>query len=299
MQLKMNKDGKFRIVQFTDTHIGNMPFTKEDQSTFALIDKVAKNIEADLAIHTGDIIWSEGVKNPDLVFQKTLEKLDSLPYPLAITFGNHDSEDNITRSQLRYIYEEHISKKPEKKHCFSIEDRENYVLEIYDQSKQKIQHAIFILDSGDYPKKLTKNIGTYAWLYPEQVEWYRQVSRLYREGDQVKRHLIFQHIPIPEYWQAGENIISGKWNETNEAISAPHINTGMFHAMIENEETWGMFVGHDHENNFDSLYHGIHLVYGCVSGYNTYGEIDRGIRIVELDEETGDIQTYTVFDNDL
>lgn len=291
IELKYNENGVFRIVQMTDTHIGNMPFNEEDYKTFDLIKKVLTEIEADLVIHTGDIIWSEGVKDADIVFYKTMEEFEKyLKIPMAITFGNHDTEEVITRNDLRAIYNDVISLRPEKKHTFMAGDFESYILEIKGRDST-VKNAIFIMDSGDYSGF---SLSTYDWVKPEQVDWFREKSLIYKQGDKVKRNLIFQHIPIPEYWNAAENIIAGVNYETNESISAPKINTGLFANMVISEETWGIFVGHDHDNNFEGVLHDIHLVYGNVSGYNTYGELSRGIRIIELSENNKEIKTYTI-----
>lgn len=291
VELKYNEDGIFRIVQFTDTHVGNMPFHEDDYKTFALIEKVLTEVDVDLVIHTGDIIWSDGVKDADIVFAKTLGVFEEhSKAPMVVTFGNHDSEELITRADLRNIYEDTISLKPEKKHTFIVEDYESFVLEIKG-SDDSVKNVVYVIDSGD---DAPLPIGLYDWVKPEQVNWFNEVSKEYKKGDQVKRNLVFQHIPVPEYWDAIDNIIDGVNYETNEQISAPHINTGLFANMLINQETWGIFVGHDHDNNFNAVVHGIHLVYGNVSGYQTYGDLDRGVRIIELNEKTQEVKTYTM-----
>ena len=291
MKLRYREDGTFRIIQFTDTHVGNMPFHQDDHKTFALIESALNHFDFDLIIHTGDVIWSHGVKDAHIVFQKTLEYFNKAKVPMAMTYGNHDSEEIITRSDLRQIFEETVECRADKHHSLIVDDREAYNIEILAPDSDEVAHAIFVLDSGaDAPL----NIGTYNWNQPEQVEWFHKTAQKYHKGDGVKRHLVFQHIPVPEYWQAAENIQEGLQLETNEAISAPHINTGLFANMILDGETWGMFVGHDHDNNFDGLYHDLHLVYGNVSGYQTYGQLDRGVRIIELNYHSSKIKTYTV-----
>lgn len=291
MQLKYNEDGVFRIVQFTDTHIGNMPFHEDDYKTFDLINNVLSKVEVDLIVHTGDIIWSDGVKDAHIVFQKTLEKFEAHKRPMAVTFGNHDAEEIITREDLRNIFAETVTNRALKKHSYILDNRESYVVEIHGSADEEVKHALYFMDTGaDAPLP----IGTYDWNQPEQIEWFRKTAAQYKKGDGVKRNIIFQHIPVPEYWESRLNILDGVHYETDEEISSPHINTGLFANMILNDETWGMFVGHDHENNFDSLLHGIHLVYGNVSGYQTYGSLGRGVRIIELNEKEQSISTYLV-----
>lgn len=55
MKLNYREDGTFKIIQFTDTHFGERPYNEEDEKTFAGIDKVIEQLDADLIVHTGDV----------------------------------------------------------------------------------------------------------------------------------------------------------------------------------------------------------------------------------------------------
>ena len=283
------KNNTFKIVQFTDTHFGNLPHHEDDIRTFNLIDKILTDEKPDLIVHTGDIMWSDGVKNSDKVFQIVMEYFDKYDIPLAITFGNHDSEEGITRSELRDIYEKTISKKPEKKDSFIIDDKENYVIPL-SENGEDIAYLYFI-DSGAEDRF---GYGTYEWVLPEQVEWFRHTADKNKKNDGIKRGIIFQHIPIPEYWQSKENILYGVQEETNEAISSPKINTGLFANMLLNGEIWGMLVGHDHENNFDSELFGIHLAFANSSGYQAYGDVAKGATVIEITKDPFEIKTRNI-----
>lgn len=283
------KNNTFKIVQFTDTHFGNLPHHEDDIRTFNLIDKILTDEKPDLIVHTGDIMWSDGVKNSDKVFQIVMEYFDKYDIPLAITFGNHDSEEGISRSELRDIYEKTISKKPEKKDSFIIDDKENYVIPL-SENGEDIAYLYFI-DSGAEDRF---GYGTYEWVLPEQVEWFRHTADKNKKNDGIKRGIIFQHIPIPEYWQSKENILYGVQEETNEAISAPKINTGLFANMLLNGEIWGMLVGHDHENNFDSELFGIHLAFANSSGYQAYGDVAKGATVIEITKDPFEIKTRNI-----
>ena len=279
----------FKIVQFTDIHFGNLPHHEDDIKTFSLIDKVLRDEKPDLIVHTGDIMWSEGVKDSDKVFQIVMEYFNKYNTPLAITFGNHDSEEGITRSELREIYDKIITNKPEKKDSFIIDDKENYVIPLSENGKELAY--LYFIDSGADDRL---GFGTYEWVLPEQVEWFRKTSDKYKKNDGVKRGIVFQHIPLPEYWQSKENILSGVQEETNEEISAPKINTGLFANMVLNGETWGMIVGHDHENNFDSTLYGIHLAYANSSGFQAYGDVPKGATVIEITKEPFAIKTRNI-----
>ena len=283
------KNNSFKIVQFTDTHFGNLPHHEDDLRTFDLIDRVLTSEKPDLIVHTGDIMWSEGVKDSDKVFEIVMQYFDKYDIPLAITFGNHDSEEGVTRSELRYIYEKNIRNKPNKDDVVVINDKENYVIRLSEGDKNIA--ILYVIDSGADDKF---GYGTYEWVLPEQVEWFRHTSDKYKQNDGIKRGIVFQHIPIPEYWESKENILYGVQEESNEAISAPKINTGLFANMALNGEIWGMIVGHDHENNFDSLHHGIHLAYANSSGYQAYGDVPKGATVIEIIKEPFEIKTRNI-----
>lgn len=60
MKLHYRRNGKFKIMQITDTHLGSLPFNECDNNTINLVKKALSTLDVDLVIHTGDIIWSEG-----------------------------------------------------------------------------------------------------------------------------------------------------------------------------------------------------------------------------------------------
>ena len=287
MKLKYREDGTFKIVQLTDLHIGSLPHHEDDYKTFDLIDQAFEKLDADLVMITGDLIWSDGVPEADKVFTKVLERINKHSIPVAITYGNHDSEDEFTRSDMRKL-ESILDHFVEKKNAFIVDDRESYSVEIYDTKGESIQNVLYVIDSGaDAPLP----IGEYNWVHPEQVNWFREVSKAYKREENLQKDLIFMHIPLPEYWQAAEKIITGECNETNDMISAPYINTGLFAAAVMNGQIEAVFCGHDHDNNFVGEHFGIKLVYGQVGGYQCYGDLERGVRLIELTSEGMETKT--------
>jgi hypothetical protein len=57
----------------------------------------------------------------------------------------------------------------------------------------------------------------------------------------------------------------------------------MFLAMLESRDVMGVFVGHDHVNDYIGLRHGVALGYGRFSGTaTTYNKGQHGARIIEL-----------------
>ncbi|MBP2079581.1 metallophosphoesterase family protein [Oceanobacillus polygoni] len=293
MKLTYREDGTFRIVQLTDLHIGSLPHHEDDYKTFELLDKAFEKLDADLVMITGDLIWSEGVPNADLVFKELLERINQHAIPVAITYGNHDSEDAFTRSDLRKM-EQILDYSVEKKNAFIVDDRESYTIEIYDAAGETINHVLYVMDSG---AEAPLPIGKYEWVHPEQVNWFREISEQYKQKGRKQTDLMFMHIPLPEYWQASENILSGECKETNDMISAPYMNTGLFASVVMNGQVAGVFVGHDHDNNFVGEHVGVKLAYGQVSGYQCYGDFERGARLIQLTAEG--METRTIVESQI
>lgn len=290
MRLKLRKNQTFKIVQLTDLHIGSKPYAEDDYKTFDLIEAAFTRLDADLIVLTGDLIWSHGVPQADLVYRELMERLNQYHVPVAITYGNHDAEDEFLRADLRRIEDQILTCHVPKMNSMIVNDRESYTVEIFDSEGKGIDHVLYIFDSGaDAPLP----IGIYDWIHPDQVAWYNQVSQQYEAyRDSEKADAALMHIPLPEYWQAAGNIIDGDCFETNDMISAPYINTGLFASMYMNKRVSHVFCGHDHDNNFQGDHLGMRLVYGNVSGYQCYGELARGARIIEIKDSK--IETYTI-----
>ena len=59
----------------------------------------------------------------------------------------------------------------------------------------------------------------------------------------------------------------------------------MFAAMKEAGDVMGVFVGHDHDNDYAVMWKNILLAYGRYTGGNTvYNHLPNGARIIVLDE---------------
>ena len=62
--------------------------------------------------------------------------------------------------------------------------------------------------------------------------------------------------------------------------------------MVDKKDVIGVFTGHDHQNDFIGLERKIALGYGRVSGYDAYGALKPGARIIELYEDLFKFDTW-------
>ena len=85
--LKFNSNGKFKILQLTDTH-----YVSGDPRSERALKNVAEMLDAerpDLVIHTGDVIFG---KPAEASLREILSLIADRKIPFAVTLGNHDEE---------------------------------------------------------------------------------------------------------------------------------------------------------------------------------------------------------------
>ena len=284
--LKFNKAGEFKIVQFTDVHFkyGN------PASDIALerIDEVLKAENPDLVVLTGDIIYAAPADKGMLT---VLERVSAHSVPFVVTFGNHDDEQGMTRAQLYDIIRSVPGNvQPDRGEQVS----PDYVLTVHSSDgKGRDAAVLYFFDSHSYSK--LKDVKGYDWLTFDQVENYRSLSASFTEanGGRPLPALSFFHIPLPEYNQAASDEGAILIGTRMEKACAPALNTGMFTAMKEAGDVMGVFVGHDHDNDYAVMWHGILLAYGRYTGGNTvYNHLPNGARVIVLKEGKRTFDTW-------
>lgn len=282
--LSFKKDGSFKIVQFTDLHCG----PNLDKPTSRLLKKVIDKEKPDLVILTGDIIDKKCARKKDI--KNTIGALalimEKRKIPWCIVFGNHDEETGImTKEEMMDLYMSypHNLSSPGPKDISGVG---NYNLLVKSSKSNEAIFNIYLLDSGGYGPK---DIGGYNWVSFGQIQWYRRVSEtLKTEHKGPIPSLMFTHIPLAEFkdlWKGGK----AKGNR-NKKESPAKINSGLLASLLEMKDVKGVFVGHDHINDYYGDYYGIKLGYCPSSGYKGYGlqGYARAARVFLIREEDPD-----------
>lgn len=304
--LRFNSDHKFKIMQVADTQ--EIPAVSPD--TLSLINNALDREKPDLVIFTGDQIkgYSKKFKKDPAIIESTIdilvEPIAKRNIPFMVTYGNHDAQCGVdNRGQYKFYakYDNFISGD-----LRNADDVGTTDIQIYSSTEDKPVFELYIIDSHGK----AKDGAGYAPVDKEQIEWY--VSRreqLKAENGDYLPSLVFQHIPVPEFFDVIKKVPKGAKgavpaygaheneyfvlnDETIaeggfmlESPASPDVNTGEFEAMSEKCDVLGIYVGHDHNNSFVVKYKGVDLGYTQGAGFNVYGPGEnRGVRIFELDE---------------
>ena len=304
------RNGKLRIIHITDTHIG----ADNEEMTLCLISQALDREKPDVAVVTGDTISSDCDREE--VFERTrrfMKLFQDRNIPVALTFGNHDSESGIvTRQELMACYNEFPC-------SISVDEGDimegcgTYSVPVLASGSDEVRFNLWIFDSGDYDDK-----GKYANVTEEKIEWYKEKSKEYENmyGKKVYS-LAFQHIIVPEVYDALKNVNSmtpytykgiydhdgyyrfnpemHNFGVLKEPPCCGAINHGQFDALVERGDCLAIFSGHDHTNAFGVKYKGVDIVNSLSTRYqDDCFSTQYGYRIIDVDENNTSVYTSKV-----
>ena len=300
--ISFNSDGKLKILHVTDTHL---KLNHNFDPTIWMVERACDEEKPDIVILTGDIVLNcDDAQDTKKMINALMNIFDSRNIPVAVTFGNHDSEQGaMSREELMEYYNTF--------HCsVSVDDGEalsgcgTYNIPVFSSDGEKVKFNLWVFDSGDYDEE-----ERYSCVKPDQIEWYRQTSEKLRaeNGGEKVDSLVFQHIIVAEIYDALKKSDSWKsysyehlYNEGEYYMFDPervnygtireypcpgYSNFGQFDAMVEQGDVLAMFTGHDHTNAFGVEYKGIDIVNSLSTRYiGLFHSTQCGYRVIEIDE---------------
>jgi len=313
--LSFGSDGLFTIVHFTDVQDDQ----EIDPRTVRLLEAILDERTPDLVVFTGDNVRS-GPETPEEVraaIRGFVSPVEEREIPWLVTFGNHDEDhSHLTGMDEGAMLDYYMSfpfnlNRPGPS---GVAGTGNLHLPVSSSGGSDPALVVWGMDSNRYTQDSiagqsveADGLRTYDWIRPSQVTWYVETSRSY-ETDYGRKipGLMFFHIPLPEFrlmWENREN--HDVVGEMNEDVAAGAFNSGLFGAVMDRGDVMGIFVGHDHVNDFVGDYFGVRLGYSANVGFGTYGldepERDRmrGARVLVIPEgEPESFETFMVYARD-
>ncbi len=302
-ELKFDKNGKFKIVIFSDIQ-DTLP---EQKSTIDYMNKILDRVKPGLVILGGDNY--DGVDKTARQLKEYLsiitEPMESRKIPWCHVYGNHaegayEYFNGYEKEKQEPIYEsfDYCISKAGDTDVYGVG---NYVLPVLRSDSDKIGFNVFCLDSHSYlnnfengleKKVLLKRFiysgNTYDVIHFSQINWYWNTSAALENynGSKIPA-MMFLHMPLYEW-----NYITTNPKQTDmqgtqgEKVCAPEANSGLLWAVYERGDVKAMLCGHDHINDFSGKYMGITMGYTPTIGSKEYFKEEiRGARVVEIDQE--------------
>lgn len=282
----------FRILQLSDIHLSN----KDDrQRQYDFLDLTIKDADADLIVITGDTFTFADKRTAKEFF----DFLDSYMINWTMVFGNHDEQCYFSIDWLTDTLNNYDG------YCMFSDIQEddvygnsNFAINLMDEFEVKEQ--LIFMDSNRY------NFGEYVgydYIKQDQIDWYEALVKYTTEqnGGKPVPSICFFHIPVPEFkdaWELAEaksDKVDFEGGELREPVSCPKVNSGFFEKAVELGSTNGIFVGHDHVNNYEVEYKGINLCYGVNSTDRVYGDADMTGGQVIIIHNDGSLDRETIY----
>lgn len=309
--LKFNDNGKFRIMQIADVQEG----AKVSPDTLRLIRLALKKEKPDLVVFTGDQIYGvhpsfykgDKKENARKTIKEIIRPIEEAGIPFCVTFGNHDCQVGLSNSEQADIYNESEFSVHGEYRC--ADDKGTFRLPLYCDEEHVFD--LYLFDC--LPQAIS---GEYLPVSEAQLSFFREEREKARENGKYTPSVVFQHIPVPEFYDVLKRVKFGTKGAVEafrthkgefyvlpdeiirnggfmkESPAVPDKNSGEFDVLKEKGNVLALIVGHDHINSFVAEKEGIKLIYTQCAGFNVYGpKLKRGVRIIELDKN--DLSTFS------
>jgi predicted phosphodiesterase len=316
-QLAFGDDGKFTILQLADIQdiFLMFPIVKD------FVKDIVPATNPDLIVLTGDNFsggsCNTGIHAVDTLLVKSaidqyMSVLEGYGIPVAVVFGNHDAETTVNKEEQMAIYSTYDC-------CIGFDEGSgidgcgNYNVPIYSANDPgKLAYNLWMMDSNMYDDVN----GGYDYVHQNQIDWYTGTSGELKaqNGGVPVPSMMFQHIIVPEIYDALLPVDAGtpgaiehgglyyvlnpantKSGVMHECPCPSNTNGGQFNAVVSQGDVVAMVFGHDHVNTFDVAYRGVDLINTPGVNFASYGDENRGARVITLDEnDTSTYETHLV-----
>ncbi len=318
--IRFGSDGKLKILHITDTHL---KLNHNFDPTIWLIERACETEKPDIVMLTGDIVLNcDNADDTKKMINALMNIFDSRNIPVAVTFGNHDSEQGAMSREELMAYYNTFSCSVSLDDGGALTGCGTYNIPVLSSDGENVKFNLWVFDSGDYDEE-----GRYSCVKPDQIEWYKETSdklKADNNGENVNS-LVFQHIIVGEIYDALQK--SDEWKSyaykhlydkeeyymfdpecvnygtIRETPCPGYNNFGQFEAMVETGDVLAVFSGHDHTNAFGVEYKGIDIVNSLSTRYiGLFHSTQCGYRVIEVNEndtsayKTRVIRMFDIYD---
>ncbi|KAI4970804.1 hypothetical protein ZWY2020_001718 [Hordeum vulgare] len=283
LPLRFRHDGAFKILQVVDMHFSNGAATRcqdvapevggarcSDLNTTRFLRRLIEAERPDLIAFTGDNIFGGSATDAAESLLRAISPAIEYKVPWAAILGNHDQESTMTREELMiFLSLMDYSVSQVNPPGFLVHGFGNYHVGIHGPFGSRLVNTsllnLYFLDSGD--REVVDGIKTYGWIKESQLAWLGATSRELQQNSPAPA-LAFFHIPNPEVRELWYTDFKGEYQE---GVACSFVNSGVLGTLVSMGDVKGVFLGHDHLNDFCGNLNGIWFCYGGGFGYHAYG----------------------------
>jgi len=311
--LRLSADNDFHIAIFSDLHFGENEDSfgiGQDIGSLRVMNSILDAETLDFVVINGDLITGENtfLFNSSTYVDVIVAPLVQHNVPWASTYGNHDSQFNLSRASI-FAREQQYALSYTQHSPPNLPGITNYYLPIFPpvtspESDIPIAILWFFDSQGGFPyQEAPSNTNTLPdYVTPSIVSWYQSAqSTLQRQYSRTIPSLAFVHIPPSAFASAqSANITPANFPGLNAddplAFEGDGTQDGEFvTALAQAEGLHSVYSGHDHGDSWCANWPADgtvgsdagdatrpHLCFGKHTGYGGYGAWKRGSRIVKL-----------------
>lgn len=284
----VNDNFEFTILQMTDLHFGDSEF--QDSQTLIVMNNTINEIKPDIVIITGDIVsgyaWNGKNGWTENLWKKYGQPFyDNEQYFITV-FGNHDSQSDLTRSEVIEL---------DMKHKFSLTEKgpkgltgeTNFVKHLYSRKDpSKVLMNFWFFDTNDIGCNGEKE--SWGCIEDDQISWYESLSKEFKRLYGKTKDMAFYHIPIREILDVINNGKAfGNYYEACTCSDQFTENSEFYKSVVKMDNIKSHWFGHDHFNDFRGILGDQEFNYGWKTGYGNFGPpdfIQKGAKVIKIKE---------------
>lgn len=330
---RFDSEGKFRVIQIADIQESSGLSSRTEQLMKNMIDRY----QPDLCVLTGDN-QTAGSFLYRTVIGKIVDVFNSRNAKFAVTFGNHDDENGVSKDTQYNYYKSQGGDNFVDHDVSALSGSGNGVITVYGQTGNEPKYFLYVMDSNSNAN------GGYNNPYTDQIDYYIQNSQQYP----TVPSLWFMHIIVRDVFDQcmtttsngtqgrsgnGSDYGSQTWylqtdkinwpktlmaTTTQEAFkelpcpaiynnyyttehrsSSQYGSRTLYESWVNYGNMLGSYYGHDHQNSFVvTTPAGIDIGFSKSCGVAAYNDGNPGVRVFDLYED-GTYASYNVTEADL